>query len=231
MDLIEEQIREPLKHWYYRHKFKAIKRELKSLGEIYSIVDIGAGSALFSKELIKFNDEITLHAIDSGYKTEGTDLMNSKIKYYRSAKSILGNLYLFTDVLEHVENDKEFLRFYANPALIGSKFIITVPCFMSLWSYHDVYLKHYRRYNLKELNALVRSCNLDIINSYYLYVAPFPIAYLSRKWKAKSNNKSQLREPGFLENLFFRIILSFDRSLARLFKFGISAIVVAEKNY
>jgi len=211
MDLIEVQIKEPLKHWYYRRKFKAIKREFKSLGEIYSIVDVGAGSALFSKELIRFNDEITLHAIDSGYKTEGADLMNGKIKYYRSAK--------------------EFLSSYAKPALIGSKFIITVPCFMSLWSYHDVYLKHYRRYNLKELNALVRSCNLDIINSYYLYVAPFPIAYLSRKWKKQSTNKSQLREPAFLENLFFRIILSFDRPLARLFKFGISAILVAEKNY
>jgi len=230
MDLTEEQISEPLKHWYYKHKFETIARELKSLGEIRSIVDVGAGSALFSKELIKSNRNIILHAIDSGYKTEGADPMNSNIHYYKSAKSISGDLYLFTDVLEHIEDDKSFLKSYVDSSPRGSKFIITVPCFMSLWSYHDIFLKHFRRYTLTELNSLALSCDLSIIDSYYLYVAPFPIAYLSRKWKRGGVKKSQLRNVGVLENFLFRIILSGDRVLSKKFNFGISSILVAVKN-
>ena len=31
MDLIETQLKDPIKHWYYRHKFSAIKREINKI--------------------------------------------------------------------------------------------------------------------------------------------------------------------------------------------------------
>ena len=54
MDLIETGVKNPIHHWYYAHKFNFIlKSALFKSKESISLVDIGAGSALFSKELLK----------------------------------------------------------------------------------------------------------------------------------------------------------------------------------
>jgi len=229
MDLIEVWLKDPLKHWYYRHKFAAIKREAKLKIDLMSIVDIGAGSAIFSKELLKLNDAVQVQAVDIGYEYEGIDRDEIRLTYSRTCSNFDADLYLLTDVLEHVEDDSVFLNLIVSKAKPGAIFIITVPCFMSLWSYHDEYLKHFRRYTLKQLETLAADNDLIIKKSYYLFGLLYPIAFISRKFKKKKNS-SQLREARYLENLFFRLLLSSDKLFTRIFKFGMSGLLVAEKD-
>ena len=53
---------------------------------------------------------------------------------------------LLMDVLEHVDDDVGLLRAYAEPARPGTRFIVSVPAFSWLWSAHDEFLEHRRRY-------------------------------------------------------------------------------------
>ena len=47
--------------------------------------------------------------------------------------------------------------------------LITVPAYQSIFSRHDIFLGHYRRYNLPELFDLTNSCGLKVLTSGYLF--------------------------------------------------------------
>ncbi|MDR2578426.1 MAG: hypothetical protein LBC70_06420 [Chitinispirillales bacterium] len=51
--------------------------------------------------------------------------------------------------------------------------LITVPAFQSLFSNHDVFLKHRRRYGRKQLLVLLRSCGLHVEKCHYFYSGLF----------------------------------------------------------
>ena len=48
------------------------------------------------------------------------------------------------------------LRHYAAKVPSGAHFLVTVPAFRFLWSGHDVFLEHKRRYTLAEIEATMR---------------------------------------------------------------------------
>ena len=228
MDLIESGVRDPINHWYYSHKFWFIRNSKTWNNDtLKSLVDIGAGSALFSKELLRLNVVSEVVAVDVGYEAELVS--RSGISYCRTTKYSGFTHFLLTDVLEHVEEDRKFLKAVASEADRNSAFIITVPALMSLWSGHDVYLRHFRRYTKKELRQLVEECGLSVISIRYTYSTVFPIAYIQRKFAQKSSQNSQLKENTFLVRLIMRILLLPDRCISFL-PFGVSLFLEAKKD-
>jgi hypothetical protein len=228
LDLIEFGVKNPIKHWYYQHKFWFISQSnLWNNRGKKSLVDIGAGSALFSKELLRQELVTDIVAIDTGYKVE------SELKdgiYYRRSSSYSGfTHFLLTDVLEHIDNDEKFLTEVVSGADNNSAFIITVPALMSLWSGHDVHLKHFRRYTKLELRNLVEQSGLSISSIRYTYSTVFPMAYLQRKLSGNHSQDSHLRENGWVVGLILRIMLLPDRWISFL-PFGISLYLEATKN-
>ncbi len=228
MDLIESGVREPIKHWYYAHKFWfIINSNSWNNVNVKSLVDIGAGSALFSKELLRLNLVSKVVAVDVGYEAERET--RSGISYCRTTQYSGFTHFLLTDVLEHVEKDEEFLGGIVSQADKDSTFIITVPALMSLWSGHDVYLRHFRRYTKKELRHLVEQSGLSVISVRYTYSTVFPIAYIQRKFARKSSQNSQLKENTILVGVIMRILLLPDRWISFL-PFGVSLVLKARKN-
>lgn len=230
MDLIESNLAHPLEHWYYAHKFDSIKKVIGS--EVQgkkTLIDVGAGSALFSLELLRTVPDLFVIAIDTGYDLLESIDSSGKITYKQNGSGVSGDLYLFTDVLEHVDNDLVFLSDYVRGAPMGSKFAITVPAFMSLWSGHDVFLKHYRRYRRKEIVDVVSSSGLEVTTARYLYVLLFPIAWTIRKLPKSREYSSQMKDHGFIVNSLVKSILKLDSFFSKFVPFGISLLVIAEK--
>lgn len=194
---------------------------------VKSLVDIGAGSALFSKELLRLNLVSEVVAVDVGYKAEQET--RGDISYCRTAQYSGFTHFLLTDVLEHVEEDEKFLADIVSQADRDSAFIITVPALMSLWSGHDVYLRHFRRYTKKQLRHLVEQSGLSVISVRYTYSTVFPIAYIQRKFAEKGSRVSQLKENTYLVRLIMRILLLPDRWISFL-PFGVSLVLEARKN-
>jgi hypothetical protein len=228
LDLIEVGVKDPIKHWYYRHKYWFISQSnLWRKEGTKSLVDIGAGSAIFSKELLRQEFADNVVAIDTGYEIESES--KDGITYRRSTNYSGFTHFLLTDVLEHIENDENFLKEIVSEADSKSIFFITVPALMSLWSGHDVYLKHFRRYTKYELRQLVEKSGLSIASIRYTYSTVFPLAYLQRKIAGNDPGDSHLRENSRLVSLILRIILLPDRWISFL-PFGVSLFLVATKD-
>jgi len=229
MDLIESYINDPINHWYYKHKFWFIKNAIIRSGDVdKKLVDVGAGSALFSKELLCIGTLSSAVAVDTGYQFDSNDA-ELNLKYQRNSDYKGFSIYLMTDVLEHIENDLRFLEMIVNNASSGSKFIITVPAHQSLWSEHDVYLKHFRRYTKKELVSLASKSGIEILECRYTYSTLFLIAYLQRKFFVSKKNESQMRENGALIQKILNFMLIPDKFLSKI-PFGVSLFLIGVKN-
>ena len=87
-----------------------------------------------------------------------------------------GNLVLMMDVLEHVPDDTALLRSYAARVQPGTRFLITVPAHKWMWSGHDVFLEHYRRYTLREVEALISRAGLTRVATSYYFGFTLPLA-------------------------------------------------------
>ena len=73
------------------------------------------------------------------------------------------------DVLEHIENDKKYLKDILKYLSPNGTIFITVPAFMSLYSLHDKELKHFRRYNHDQLSEVIKYADLNETNWSYFY--------------------------------------------------------------
>ena len=229
MDLVEHGFEEPIEHWYYSYKFNAILKAL-DLKNSHSgrLIDVGAGSALFSREIACMFPELSVTAIDINYSDSDLLTSTTHFKLVRDIKGVTGEIYLMNDVLEHIYDDNTFLKSIVESAPLGALFIFTVPTLMSLWSGHDVYLKHFRRYTKSQFLNLTKSSGLTVSYSSYLFGTLYPVAFLVRKLGSKKS-KSQLKKHSKITNIFIKRFLYIDQKICHRLPFGISLICVAKK--
>jgi hypothetical protein len=230
MDLKELGLVDAHTHWYYQVKLGAVHAQVARYSkQPRNIIDVGAGSGFFSKEIAKRLPSKSVICVDPFYSDEQLVEVGD-IQFLRSAtveKITNADIFLFMDVLEHVEDDSDLLNDYVNHAKEGALFVSTVPAFMSLWSSHDVFLEHFKRYTLTELEELMVSSGLELVHGRYLYGSLFPAAWILRRVIGKKDEKSDMRPVPYLLNLFLKAFLTIEHSIFANRFFGISAMVVA----
>ncbi|MCC3154074.1 class I SAM-dependent methyltransferase [Hymenobacter sp. BT770] len=190
MDLKElENGVNPDVHWYYQSKKLPLFNYAKQLvgrGKPLTIVDVGAGSGFFALELEKHYGEAIakVYLVDIGYSAaEIAATQGRKIEKVLAIPPVIENgLVLLMDVLEHLPDDLAMLQ-SIKAACVGEEnhFFITVPAFRSLWSGHDVFLGHYRRYRIPMLRGVLTKANFRSIKNYYLYGSLFPLIWAVRQ--------------------------------------------------
>jgi hypothetical protein len=158
---------------------------------IDSAADIGAGDGFFTRRLKPFvNGE--LYAIDNGYgeqpeTTNGIRRLND-ISRLPKLNGKCGLILM--DVLEHIEDDGAFLKNALAAIPDGGLAFITVPAFQFLFSAHDAFLKHYRRYDRKRLLALIAGQNLRVMECRYFYASLFFARLAGLPFQKKGNLKN-----------------------------------------
>ncbi|MEA2059220.1 MAG: methyltransferase domain-containing protein [Thermodesulfobacteriota bacterium] len=152
-------------HWYYNSKAKAMMCLVKK-ANVSTILDIGAGSGFFSRYLLKMTSAKEAWCVDINY-LDDHDVYESGKKVYlrRNIDSVKADLVLLMDILEHVDDDVSLLRNITKKVPNGNLFLISVPAFKFLWSSHDVYLEHKRRYRLPEIEQVIEKAGLKLQNS------------------------------------------------------------------
>jgi SAM-dependent methyltransferase len=136
----------------------------------------------------------SLIGVDIGFPVERTDPVDGFTIYPEWPKGFTYDAILMMDVLEHCPDDFQVLRETTDHLRPGGTLFITVPAFRQLWSAHDVFLKHYRRYNRRELQDLVaREPRLEIESLHYFYGLLFPAAALQR-WLHRKNKDPKSSE-------------------------------------
>ena len=87
------------------------------------------------------------------------------------------------DVIEHIDEDAKALQNLVRVTRPGGHLLITVPAVPGLWSEHDEINHHKRRYQRKELRALVESSGCKIEKLTYMNSFLFPVAWTARTWQ------------------------------------------------
>jgi SAM-dependent methyltransferase len=237
VDLKEEKILgdQVYSHWYYRAKAAALLRDLGGLAP-KEILDIGAGSGFFSRSLLARTGAQRATCVDIGYPQDRDEHWHGKpIAFRRTIERSRADLVLAMDVIEHVENDSALISTYCDLVPAGARFIISVPAFHFLWSAHDVFLEHYRRYTLHTLETAMQRGGLIVDWSHYYYAAVFPLAAAVRLMERLKSPKavtpqSQLRRHGRLTNAALSALLAAERPLMRANRlFGLSAFAGGHK--
>jgi len=232
MDLKEEDILggDIGRHWYYRAKAAALRRMVEELAP-RRVLDVGAGSGFFSRHLLTSGAQAAL-CVDIGYDRDRDETLDGKpVLYRRDCSATDCDLVLMMDVLEHVDDDAGLVRHYAAKVPSGAHFLVTVPAFRFLWSGHDVFLEHKRRYTLAEIERTMRDAGLAVVKGAYYFGLIFPLAAAVRlATRGDTEPRSSLRKHGAFSNSLLTAICAAERPLFPINRLaGLSAFVLARK--
>lgn len=207
MDIKEARSGEvdPSRHWYYRTKILPVidfcRRALAEKAPL-DLIDIGAGSGFFCESVMgslsgKISDVV---AVDRAYEEDRSwedPRVRGRVFWRRELPGeARDSIILLMDVLEHIEDDAGFLRGLVSRCRGRNYVFVTVPAFRALWSGHDEFLGHRRRYSLGSITKLLRDAGVSVTSRYYLYAAVFPFAFMYRKAAALRSgrrNESDLK--------------------------------------
>jgi hypothetical protein len=126
---------------------------------------------------------------------------NSQIKLYSSFEELKtvnstldADIVLLLDVIEHIEDEIGFMKYMDGFGLITEQtnVVITVPAFQKLFSNHDVYLKHFRRYNLSLLTNHINQANYKVVKNGYFFFALLIPRILQKLMQSKSQSNSEV---------------------------------------
>ncbi len=162
----------------HRHPWEVCRTEFLAsvmgdhlkLNPEFTVLDVGAGDLFFSRFLHQ-RTSVAIDAVDHAFDDEEEQMI--AIKKIKNLSTVLHKQYdaIFAlDVLEHVEQDQEFLDLIISLLKPGGKFLITVPAYQRLFSFHDIKLRHYRRYRMKRLLNLIAGQNsIQIDEKFYFF--------------------------------------------------------------
>jgi len=153
-------------------------------------LDIGCGTGRHVGELLTrgfFVDAIDPSSYAIGVTREKAQKLSDHFKIYRcgieefEAKQHY-DFILASEVLEHIEDDREALKKVNRYLTSTGRVLITVPHDMRLWSTSDEISGHHRRYTTEELKEKLESAGFKII-TLTCYGFPFLQMLLElRKW-------------------------------------------------
>lgn len=224
--------------WYIQIRRDLLDKSIKNLNsKKLTIADIGCGVGRHYNTLSKYGEVLCIdnnkNAV-SACKKRGikdvilADALNTKIK----SESV--DVACALDIIEHIENDLDFLNELYRILKPGGKLILTFPAFDFLWSVDDDMAHHKRRYTKKSFKILVNKTEFKInkLSYRYFFIAVPTIAmfFLQKIKKKKVNSLSM--SPNFL-NKFLIKIGNLENSLITkgiTLPFGVSMFAILEKS-
>lgn len=238
MDLKEEQAigGDPASHWYYISKGRAI-RSLIGEGPYEAVLDVGAGSGVFSRMITEGGVAARSVCVDPNYTDDWLRAhQDGAVRYVRSVAENDAPLVMMIDVIEHVDDDVALIADYARMSKPGTRFLISAPAFNFLWSSHDDFLEHRRRYTLETLEACVLKAGLQPTKLRYFFGMLFPAVAAMRIADSAFKGDKEATESAMKPAapwLAKTLVAVHDIERATLFPFnrlaGVTAFCLAEK--
>ena len=180
-----------LEHFWIRRRFEVLRRVAGDhIGQARTIADVGCGHGIlqrqiedhFSKEVTGFDlNEVALK--QSAARSSPVccyDLFQRNAEYEGHFDTIL----LF-DVLEHIPDEREFLRAIQFHLARNGMLVINVPALQALWSKYDEVVGHCRRYSIKSLAAVAQSCGMRVRVWSYWGLMMVPVLAARKLWVSK----------------------------------------------
>jgi SAM-dependent methyltransferase len=133
------------------------------------VLDIGAGDGYFAGCLAAAMDPgSTVVCSDLNYTDQHLRRFSSTaapgVSFVKQPPPGPFDLLVFLDVIEHVPDDRELLTASAARYLgPGGAILVSVPAYSLLYTRHDQYVGHYRRYRPAGLRRVVGDCGFQLV--------------------------------------------------------------------
>jgi SAM-dependent methyltransferase len=227
------------RHWWFSARRDILFNQLKLLGLPVDaqILEVGCGTGGNLDMLSNFGTVCGLETSEIARafamkKTgSGVDIRDGTLPSTVPDFGRKFDLICLFDVLEHIDDDLGTLRALACLAKPGGRLIISVPAHQWLWSRHDEFLHHQRRYSKASLIDVVNSAGLRLDRVTYFNMWLFPASVLARgfdKIRGARRATGANLPPGLINGIM-RAIFASERYLlgrSRL-PFGLSLLCVA----
>jgi 2-polyprenyl-3-methyl-5-hydroxy-6-metoxy-1,4-benzoquinol methylase len=154
------------------------------------VLDIGCGMGFMTQALAAQGRKVV--ALDTEYEFVASAL--AKGRSYEAATqgvTYTGDRLPFSDkafdtavcldVLEHIEDDQNFLKEIRRVLQPHSRIIITTPALSALYGQRDVELGHYRRYDKAKVATLLAAAGLAVEKLSYWNLLGVPLYFISEK--------------------------------------------------
>jgi len=230
-------------YWWFVGKRRFIDQLLRRFfGEIKSlkILDVGCGMGDDLEIIGRYGEVMVLDSSDETLKyiPDNYRKIRCEIQNFDWPGEKFDAVVVF-DVLEHVKSDAEALSRISQVLKPGGLVVALVPAGQWLWSPHDEYLGHFRRYNRRLLAHLAKGQDLDLMalgfwnNFLSLPTIVFRLGkrFFFRHFDALGNGSDLFPLPD-LANRFLLCILAFESWLFRIgvnLPFGLSIYAVWRK--
>lgn len=207
---------------------------------IKRILDIGCGDCFFAREMLKRRKDIEIIGIDTAYTEEEIlakvkDVDQKRFKLFTSMETATKelartpvHLILLLDVLEHLQNDIGFLTGVCTGKYVTgeTQLLITVPAFQWLFTDHDYFLKHFRRYNLKSLEKSIFTAGFYPVQSGYFFLSLLPVRLFQKVrrnlgFRQQEKGIGQWKQSNWVTQLFKKYLLFDYHFCKNLHKAGI----------
>ena len=158
-----------------------------------AILDAGCGDGYAASQIARSLGGVPWTGFDPAFQEEEKAALASQYPEARFVSQMeeieegASSLLLLLDVLEHCEDDRAVLRSLVERALLPKGWVlITVPAFQSLFSSHDHFLAHYRRYRWESLRPVLLDAGLTPLRWGYLFGSLLPLRALGvlvERWR------------------------------------------------
>jgi SAM-dependent methyltransferase len=157
-----------------RHPWETVRAEFycrvladpRAVRAPISLVDLGAGDGFVADQLLRaLPAGSSVTCVDAEYTDDHLAKLartaTRGLSFTRSCPDREFDAAVLLDVLEHIADDRGFLRqFVAQRLRPGGLLLASVPAHQTLFTQHDVALGHHRRYSARELRDLLSSVGL-----------------------------------------------------------------------
>jgi SAM-dependent methyltransferase len=199
MDRFEVQamLNQEDRHWWYRGRRRIVCEELRQLpsGPAVRVLDAGCGSGRLLEELrgygrvtgLDLNPESVEIARSRGHE----DVVQGPVEELPWPDETF-DLVISLDMVEHTADDRVTLRELRRVTKPGGFFLMTVPALRVLWSSHDVFNNHHRRYDRKTTRTLAADTGWTIERMTYFNSLLLPPAAAVR-WVRRLRHRDVVR--------------------------------------
>jgi len=227
-------------HWWFEGKKYILDQFLRrNISKKCKILDYGCGVGINLDMLSKYgdvyyydNNKLAINYIRKKNKNKKKFFLIKKILDKRNKKKF--DLIIASDVIEHIKNDKRAIFHIYNLLKKNGLLLITVPAYQFLFSSKDKTLKHYRRYNKKNLSLILNNYFNKINLTYYNFILFLPISILILFFKFFNINfvDNVEKKPYYLINKIAYYLFILENFIIKKISlpFGLSLLFLGKKN-
>lgn len=169
--------------FWFAHRNRCVVALLEAYPPAGAVFDIGGGNGYVARGLVAAGREAVL--LEPGFagaraaKARGLeDVVCATLEGALLKDQSISAAGLF-DVIEHIDDDRDFLRRVHRILAPGGRLYLTTPAYDWLWSEDDVGAGHYRRHTLHSIGKLAESSGFTVdFASYFFRWLPLPIFLL-----------------------------------------------------